>query len=41
MLDWEYMIRAIERTAPAYEPGTRTGYHRLTYGYWSARSSNV
>jgi CubicO group peptidase (beta-lactamase class C family) len=33
MLDWEYMIRAIERTAPAYEPGTRTGYHGLTYGY--------
>jgi CubicO group peptidase (beta-lactamase class C family) len=33
MLDWEYMIRAIERAAPAYEPGTRTGYHGLTYGY--------
>ena len=33
MLDWEYMIRAIERSAPAYEPGTRTGYHGLTYGY--------
>src|SRR5262249_5241344 len=33
MLDWEYMIHAIERTAPAYEPGTRTGYHGLTYGY--------
>jgi CubicO group peptidase (beta-lactamase class C family) len=27
------MIRAIERAAPAYEPGTRTGYHGLTYGY--------
>jgi CubicO group peptidase (beta-lactamase class C family) len=33
MLEWEYMIRAIERTAPAHEPGTRTGYHGLTYGY--------
>jgi CubicO group peptidase (beta-lactamase class C family) len=33
MLDWAYMIRAIERAAPAYEPGTRTGYHGLTYGY--------
>src|SRR5262245_19994467 len=33
MLDWEDMVRAIERAAPAYQPGTRTGYHGLTYGY--------
>jgi CubicO group peptidase (beta-lactamase class C family) len=33
MLDWAYMIRAIERTPPIHEPGTRTGYHGLTYGY--------
>ena len=33
MLDWDYMIRAIERTAPIHEPGTRTGYHGLTYGF--------
>jgi CubicO group peptidase (beta-lactamase class C family) len=33
MLDWEYMIRAIEQTRPIHEPGTRTGYHGLTYGY--------
>ncbi len=33
MLDWEYMVRAIERTPPAHPPGTRTGYHGLTYGY--------
>jgi CubicO group peptidase (beta-lactamase class C family) len=33
MLDWGYMIRAIERTAPVHEPGTRTGYHGLTYGF--------
>jgi len=33
MLDWEHMISAIERTPPAHEPGTRTGYHGLTYGF--------
>jgi CubicO group peptidase (beta-lactamase class C family) len=33
MLDWDYMIHAIEHAAPDYEPGTRTGYHGLTYGY--------
>ncbi len=33
MLDWDYMIRAIERTPPAHPPGERTGYHGLTYGY--------
>jgi CubicO group peptidase (beta-lactamase class C family) len=33
MLDWEHMIRAIEKTAPAHTPGTRTGYHGLTYGF--------
>jgi len=33
MLDWDYMIQAIERAEPDYEPGTRTGYHGLTYGY--------
>jgi CubicO group peptidase (beta-lactamase class C family) len=33
MLDWEYVIRAIERTSPIHEPGARTGYHGLTYGY--------
>ncbi len=33
MLDWEHMIRAIEQTAPAHVPGTRTGYHGLTYGF--------
>jgi CubicO group peptidase (beta-lactamase class C family) len=33
MLDWDHMIRAIERTAPIHEPGTRTGYHGLTFGY--------
>lgn len=33
MLDWPYMIRAIEQARPIHEPGTRTGYHGLTYGY--------
>lgn len=33
MLDWSYMIRAIERTPPIHPPGRRTGYHGLTYGF--------
>ncbi len=33
MLDWEYMVRAIERAEPLHPPGTRTGYHGLTFGY--------
>ncbi len=33
MRDWDYMIDAIERAEPSHEPGTRTGYHGLTYGY--------
>jgi len=33
MLDWEHMIGAIERTPPIHPPGTRTGYHGLTFGF--------
>jgi CubicO group peptidase (beta-lactamase class C family) len=33
MLDWEYMVGAIERAAPVHPPGTRTGYHGFTYGF--------
>jgi CubicO group peptidase (beta-lactamase class C family) len=33
MLDWEYMIRAIEQSSPVHEPGERSGYHGLTYGF--------
>jgi CubicO group peptidase (beta-lactamase class C family) len=33
MLDWDYMVRAIERAAPIHPPGARTGYHGLTYGF--------
>jgi CubicO group peptidase (beta-lactamase class C family) len=33
LLDWKYMIRAIEQTTPVHPPGTRTGYHGLTFGF--------
>ena len=33
MLDWDYMVHAIERTPPIHPPGLRTGYHGLTYGF--------
>ncbi|HWC38246.1 MAG TPA: serine hydrolase domain-containing protein [Acidimicrobiales bacterium] len=33
MLDWDYMVDALARAAPAYVPGTATGYHALTYGW--------
>lgn len=33
MLDWTHMIKAIEQAAPDHTPGTRTGYHALTYGF--------
>lgn len=33
MLDWKYMIGAIEATKPAHPPGERTGYHGLTFGF--------
>lgn len=33
LLDWKYMIRAIEQAKPAHQPGTRTGYHGLTFGF--------
>ena len=33
MLDWEHMCEALAAAAPAYEPGTRHGYHALTYGW--------
>ena len=31
--DWETMTRALERQRPFWEPGTRHGYHALTYGW--------
>lgn len=33
MLDWEHMTAALAGARPAYEPGTRHGYHALTYGW--------
>ncbi len=33
MLDWEFMIHAIEEAPPIHPPGERTGYHGLTYGF--------
>ncbi|MEM8497986.1 MAG: serine hydrolase domain-containing protein [Pseudomonadota bacterium] len=33
MLDWQHIIRAIEQASPVHEPGTRAGYHGLTYGF--------
>jgi CubicO group peptidase (beta-lactamase class C family) len=32
-LDWAGMIAAIEAQEPLWEPGTRHGYHALTYGW--------
>jgi len=33
MLDWDFMIRAIENATPIHAPGERTGYHGLTFGF--------
>ncbi len=32
-LAWEPMIHALEHQRPAWEPGTKQGYHAITYGY--------
>jgi CubicO group peptidase (beta-lactamase class C family) len=33
MLDWSFMVRAIEQAEPIHPPGERTGYHGLTFGF--------
>lgn len=33
MLDWDYMTAVIAAAEPAYEPGTRHGYHAVTFGW--------
>jgi CubicO group peptidase (beta-lactamase class C family) len=33
MLDWDHMVEALAAASPAYAPGTRHGYHALTYGW--------
>lgn len=31
--DWDYMVGLLERQAPFWEPGTRNGYHMVTFGW--------
>lgn len=33
MVDWDWMVRAIADLEPLWEPGVRTGYHGLTFGW--------
>ena len=33
VLGWDPMVRALERSAPVWEPGTAHGYHAVTYGW--------
>lgn len=33
MLDWDYMVGAMERTRPVHTPGEHHGYHALSYGW--------
>ena len=33
MYDWDFMVDALAAEAPFWEPGTRHGYHALTYGF--------
>lgn len=33
MLDWEHMVEALAKEPPAYEPGTKCGYHGFTFGW--------
>lgn len=31
--DWPTMVQALEQQAPLWQPGTRVGYHALTFGW--------
>lgn len=31
--DWETMVHALEETTPQWEPGTKNGYHMITFGW--------
>ena len=31
--DWDTMIHALEETRPQWEPGTKNGYHMVTFGW--------
>ncbi len=33
ILDWSYMVHALEQAHPDFEPGSMTAYHGLTYGW--------
>lgn len=33
LYDWDWMIKALARQAPWWEPGTQSGYHALTQGH--------
>jgi CubicO group peptidase (beta-lactamase class C family) len=33
LLDWDEMVRLLAAEEPRWEPGTRPGYHALTYGW--------
>lgn len=33
ILDWDFMTDALAAARPAYVPGSRSGYHALTYGW--------
>ena len=33
LTDWDYMVAHLEAEAPFWEPGSRTGYHALTFGF--------
>lgn len=33
MLDWAHMVEVLEKSAPAFVPGTMHAYHGLTYGW--------
>jgi CubicO group peptidase (beta-lactamase class C family) len=33
ILDWEYMVRGLERARPSPKPGGRSAYHAFTFGW--------
>jgi CubicO group peptidase (beta-lactamase class C family) len=33
MCNWERVVRAVGELTPLWEPGTKTGYHAITYGW--------
>src|SRR4029079_19249209 len=33
LFDWDAVVRGLEKEAPAWEPGTASGYHAVTFGF--------